>query len=122
MRFKIDENLPVEAAEMFAVAGHDAMTIHDQRMVGNPDPIVATVCQTEGRALVTLDLDFSDIRAYPPIDYHGLIVLRPRTQAKPAVLGLISQIIPLLNSEPLHGNLWIAEENGLRIREGRSST
>ena len=118
MKFKIDENLPAEASELLAAAGHDAMTIHDQRMVGKPDPIVAAVCQTEGRALVTLDLDFSDIRAYPPGDYHGVIVLRPRTQAKPAVLGLISQIIPLLDSEPLHGQLWIVQENGLRIREG----
>lgn len=94
------------------------MTIHDQRMVGQPDPIVVGVCQREGRALVTLDLDFSDIRAYTPVNYPGVIVLRPRTQAKPAVLELISKMIPLLNSEPLPGKLWIVQENGLRIREG----
>lgn len=118
MKFKIDENLPAEAAESLAAAGHDAMTIHDQRMVGQPDPIVVGVCQKEGRALVTLDLDFSDIRAYTPVNYPGVIVLRPRTQAKPAVLELISKMIPLLNSEPLPGKLWIVQENGLRIREG----
>jgi len=118
MQFKIDENLPVEAAESLCDAGHDALTIHDQQMVGNPDPQVAAVCQSEQRAIVTLDLDFSDIRTYPPGNYHGIVVLRPRTQAKQAVLALMAQLIPLIDSESLQGNLWILQENGLRIREG----
>lgn len=94
MQFKIDENLPVEAADVLRQAAHDALTIHDQQMVGQPDPRVASVCQSEQRVLLTLDLDFSDIRTYPPADYFGIIVLRPRSQAKPAVLSLIGQIIP----------------------------
>jgi predicted nuclease of predicted toxin-antitoxin system len=97
MRFKIDENLPIEAAPLLEAAGHEAATIHDQQMVGQPDPNVASVCRSETRASVTLDLDFSDIRTYPPDDYHGLIVLRPRRQAEPLVLALLQSIvIPLL--------------------------
>jgi hypothetical protein len=38
-------------------AGHDALTIHDQGMVGEPDARVASVCQFEQRALMTLDLE-----------------------------------------------------------------
>lgn len=105
MQFKTDENLPVDVAEALRDAGFDALTIHDQQMVGNPDPQVAAVCQVEERVLVTLDLDFSDIRTYPPEDYCGIIVLRPRDQSKPTVLRLISQLIPLLSVEPLEGNL-----------------
>jgi predicted nuclease of predicted toxin-antitoxin system len=118
MEFKIDENLPIEAAQAIQAAGHGAATIHDQGLVGEPDPRIAAVCQSEGRALVTLDLDFSDIRAYPPGDYAGIIVLRPRTQAKPPVMNLIGRLIPLLASEPLVGKLWIVQENGVRIRQG----
>lgn len=118
MRFKIDENMPVESATILNEAGHDALTIHDQQMVGEADVQVASVCKREQRALVTLDLDFADIRTYPPGEHHGIVVLRPRTQAKPAVLQLLIQLIPLLLTEPLKGNLWILQENGLRIREG----
>lgn len=118
MQFKIDENLPIDAAELLRQAGHDALTIGDQHMTGEADPRVAAVCQSEQRALVTLDLDFSDIRTYPPGDYAGIIVIRPRTQAKPAVLQLVARMIPLLDTEPLSGHLWILQENGLRIREG----
>jgi len=115
--FKVDENLPVEVAEMLKAAGHDAMTIFDQSMVGDLDPKVASVCKVEGRTLVTLDLDFSDIRTYPPAEYPGIIVLRPRNQAKPTVLALVNQLIALLETdEPLTGHLWIVQETGLRIR------
>jgi len=119
MRFKVDENLPIDVAELLRGNGHDAMTIFDQQMVGEPDPQVASVCNAEERALVTLDLDFSDIRTYPPRAYPGIIILRPRTQLKPDVLALLDKLLPLLiGGEPLAGNLWIVQENGIRIREG----
>ena len=118
MQFKIDENLPVEVADSLRTAGHDVMTIHDQKMVGNPDPLVISVCQKERRVLVTLDLDFADIRTYPPSEYPGIIVLRPRTQSRPSVEHLMTQILPLFGIEPLAGKLWIVQDNGLRIREG----
>lgn len=116
MLFKIDENLLSEVASIFRAAGHDAMSIHDQQMVGSLDPNIAVVCRNEGRALVTLDLDFSDIRTYPPGDACGIIVLRPRTQSKSNALCLVNQIIPLLAKEKLAGHLWSVQENGLRIR------
>ena len=71
--FKVDENLPVEATVLLQDAGHEALSVHDQGMVGSTDENIAVVCQAEKRAVVTLDLDFADIRAYPPEDYFGLI-------------------------------------------------
>lgn len=80
MRFKIDENVPVEVADLLWANMHDAMTIFDQHMIGELDPKVASVCKSEERALITLDLDFSDIRTYPPREFPGIIILRPRNQ------------------------------------------
>lgn len=118
MQFKVDENLPSEVAGILRAAGHDAVSVIDQQMSGAADPNVATVCREERRTLVTLDLDFSDIRTYPPADFPGLIVLRPSSQAKPTVLALVNHLLSLLGVEPLSGNLWILQETGLRIREG----
>lgn len=71
-----------------------------------------------GRAVVTLDLDFSDIRAYPPNDYAGIIVLRPSVQTITNTRRLIGQVIALLPTEPLAGHLWIVDEGQIRIRAG----
>jgi predicted nuclease of predicted toxin-antitoxin system len=117
MKFKMDENLPVEAAELPRAAGHDAITVVEQLLGGRPDPDIALICQREGRALVTLDTDFADIRAYPPTQFPGLIVLRLRFQSKPHVLGTLGRVTPLFLTERLERRLWIVDEDNVRIRE-----
>jgi predicted nuclease of predicted toxin-antitoxin system len=122
MKFKIDENMPVDVAEDLRQAGHEAMTVADQQLAGQPDVRVAEVCRTEGRALLTLDLDFSDIRVFPPSDYAGIIVLRPSVQTVKNVQRLVGQVIALVSTEPLAGHLWIVDEGQIRIRAGTQGT
>lgn len=116
MKFKIDENLPVEAAELLRQAGHDAITVPEQHLGGCADSDVALVCQQERRILVTLDMDFADIRAYPPRQYPGLLVLRLKRQDKPQVLETLRRLVQVLPREPLERHLWIVEEERIRIR------
>lgn len=116
LKFKIDENVPNEAAGLLAGAGYDAVTVADQRMVGEPDGNLAAVCQREGCAVVALDLDFADIRAYPPADYPGIIVLRLARLDKPRVLSVLARLLPVLDEESPSGKLWIVEEASIRVR------
>ena len=116
MKFKIDENLPVEVAELLRQAGYGATTVYDQNLGGKADAEIASVCQEEERALVTLDTDFADIRAYPPAEYSGFIVLRLKRQDKPYVLELFTRLTAMLTAEPLAGHLWIVEEGRVRVR------
>ena len=116
MKFKIDENLPVEVAGSLRQAGYDAATVSEQHLEGSPDSDIASVCQQERRALITLDTDFADIRAYPPEKFPELIVLRLRWQDKPHVLEILDHLIPVLSSEPLEHLLWIVDETHIRIR------
>ena len=82
MRFKVDENLPIEVAQMLRQAGREAATVLEQHLGGSEDAQLAPLCQLESRILVTLDMDFSDIRNYPPAEFPGLVVLRLRQQDK----------------------------------------
>lgn len=116
MQFKIDENLPIEIAELLITAGYNAKTVNEQHLQGEKDPALIDVCKGEKRVLVSLDTDFSDIRAYPPEEYSGIIVLRVRIQAKHHVIKVFRGIIPLISREPLMQHLWIIEENRVRIR------
>ncbi len=113
---KIDENLPREALELLGGAGYEASSVLGQSMGGAPDSDVASACRREQRALLTLDVDFADIRTYPPEEYHGLIVLRLKRQDKVHVVDVIKRLLPALETEPLAGRLWIVEEEHIRIR------
>jgi len=53
VRFKVDENLPVELTEELRAAGHEAATVDNQRLVGASDRHLSEVCKTEGRVFVT---------------------------------------------------------------------
>lgn len=123
MTFKVDENMPEETADLLQAAGHSAETVIQEGLSGIDDPLLAAmiVIVREGRALVTLDLEFGDLRAYPPRNYHGMVVIRSKQQDKYTLLTLVQKFIPLLATEPLSGNLWIVEMDRVRIREGQAS-
>jgi len=118
MRFKVDENLHPDVAELLHQHGHDATTVYEEGMRGHADQEIAEVCQREARALITLDLDFADLRVYPPKEYPGIIVLRVTNQSRPAILQVFQRIVGALIREPLAGHLWIVDETQLRIRGG----
>jgi predicted nuclease of predicted toxin-antitoxin system len=116
MRFKVDENLPQEVAEQLRKVGYDAATVLQQGIGGTRDATLWAICQEEGRVLMTLDLDFADIRVYPPEEASGIIVLRLRQQDKPSVVAVLKRLIPFLDQEPLDRHLWIVDEQHVRIR------
>ena len=70
---------------------------------------------------MTLDLDFGNIREYPPEQYRGLIVLRVVDQSRRHVLRVMDRVIAVLDRAPLEGHLWVVSEGGIRIRPGRSA-
>jgi predicted nuclease of predicted toxin-antitoxin system len=49
MRSKVDENLPMEVAQLLRKAGHEAATVLDQHLGGGDDLTIASICQQEGR-------------------------------------------------------------------------
>ena len=117
MNFKIDENLPSEVADLLQRAGHQATTVPEQRLTGAADADLIGLCKSEGLTLITLDVDFADIRAYPPSEYPGIVVMRLSHQEKNHVLETVPLFVQMISSEPLEGRLWVVEEHRVRIRE-----
>lgn len=115
MRFKIDENLPAEIAEILRSAGYDALTVQDEALKGEADSRVMEVCRQENRILVTIDIDFADIRSYPPRLFPGIMVLRMSRQSKRQVIQVFQKTLPYLQREPMEHRLWIVEESRIRI-------
>ena len=117
MRFKLDENLPIQLKRLFTESGHDAATAIDEGLGGAPDTELAAVCIAEGRALVTQDLDFADIRAYPPAASAGIVVFRLAGASRDALLEVAAALMERLEESSPAGQLGIVEGRRVRIRE-----
>lgn len=118
MKFKIDENLPVEFVNVLDSTGYVAMTALEQGLEGKADSEVINKCLEEKFILVTLDLDFADIKLYPPHKYPGLMIIRAKNQDKWHLIEVFRSIIPNLKHDKIKGTLWIVEERQIRIRDG----
>ena len=116
MNFKIDENLPTECAALLRGAGFGADTVADENLSGADDAAIARGVRAAGRVLITLDLDFANIQAYPPATHPGIIVLRLKRQDKHAVLELMLRLISVLKTRVPAGDLWIVEPDRIRFR------
>jgi len=112
VKIKLDENVHGDVAAALAALGHDVRTVHEQALAGHPDTDVAAAIKAEGRCLVTFDLDFADPRLFPPSEFAGLVVLRPR---HPTARRQVERVTTFFAAEPaLNGRLWIVEESRAR--------
>lgn len=116
MKLKLDENLGLSAAAIFVAAGHDASTVSDQGLSGEPDHHVAEVSRREGRCLVTLDLDFANPLIFPPERASGIAVLRLPPRPSPQDLEVLCRTLANgLETSDIEGRLWIVQRDRIRI-------
>ena len=116
MRLKLDENLGNLGAELLTQAGHEVATVFEEGLRSAEDRRVIEVCRTEGRSLVTLDLDFGNPLLFNPADYAGIAVLRLPARPEPEDLfDAVRTLIGGLERENIGGKLWVVQRG--RIRE-----
>ncbi len=116
MKFKLDENLPRELLADLRAAGHDADALPEEGLRGAPDPPIMERVERERLVLLTMDKGIADVRAYAPTRYAGLILLRPRTSGRQAVLNFVRRHLPALLQADVAGHLLVVSERGIRIK------
>jgi predicted nuclease of predicted toxin-antitoxin system len=115
VKVKLDENLGLLGASFLRKHSIDVLTVADEGLLTAPDDRILGVCASEGRCLVTLDLDFSNPLQYRPGDYAGIVVVRIpgrlRLSELERALGLVVEASKVSD---VRGRLWIAEVDRLR--------
>lgn len=118
MKIKLDENLGDRGRAILEAAGHDACTVARQSLNGADDRQLIEACRAEGRALVTLAIDFANPLVYPPRRYPGIAVIRlPRRPTRADLERSIETLVRALAREPLDGRLWIVEPQRVRVHQ-----
>ncbi len=118
MRFFLDSNMPRRCLAVLAAHGHEAEHARDIGMGTEPDSKISMHAKETQSVLVTRDLDFADVRAYPPETFYGIVVMR---MPDDAVAEEIASVLKrFLSHTPwslmLPGRLCILEKDRVRFR------
>ena len=119
MRFKLDENLPSDLAARLQQEGHDVADVAEQGLEGEVDPTILNVATDEGRVLMTFDLDFADIREYPPGSHAGIVVFRLHDQRWRILRGPVNRLLAEGTLEKLQNGLAVVDESRVRFKRPR---
>jgi predicted nuclease of predicted toxin-antitoxin system len=115
VRFKLDENCDPRWQTPLIAAGHAVSTVHDEGLQGAEDETIASACRSEGRCLITADLDFAQLLDFPPENSSGFIVLRHPRPTLAGMQALLEQVVLAVAKESPSGRLWIVEPGRIRI-------
>jgi predicted nuclease of predicted toxin-antitoxin system len=116
MRIKLDENLSRHLKLPPEQRGHAVTTAAEEGLLGKSDLEVGATAKAEGRMLFTLDLEFADLRKYPPGGHPGVVLFRPRSMGPLAVSSFVLAFARETELSDLAGCVAIVEWNRVRVR------
>ncbi len=116
MKFKVDENLPVELASELRLRGHDSDTVDDEGLCGAPDSGVVSRARSENRIIITLDKGIADIFRFPIATHAGIVLFRPGSLGRKAVLAFIRERLSSLLEHNLADRITVVTADRIRFR------
>ena len=114
MKFKLDENLPLELADDLTRLGHDADTVFSEGLAGAEDATVVQAAQSSKRILMTLDKGIASLHQYP--GQCGVVLFRPDASGRQDVLLFIRSRLENLLQIDILGRLIVVGPTRIRIR------
>jgi predicted nuclease of predicted toxin-antitoxin system len=104
VRFKLDENLPVELAAELRAMGYDVDTVADEGLCGEADPAVVEAASIADRVLRTLDKGIADLRSHRRA---AVVLFRPDSAGRRAVLSFVRERLSTIASMDLAGRVTV---------------
>lgn len=115
MKVKVDENMPAAMVKLLQEARHDAATVMDEGLSGTDDSEVIKAATSESRILITFDVDFGNIRAFPPGSHAGVVVFRLHDQRWAVLEEPARRMLKSGTLDRLQRGLAIIDESRIRI-------
>ena len=116
MKLKLDENLSRHLKTPLMNLGHDVLTASDENLLSCPDSEVAAEAFKENRMLLTLDVEFADLRKYPPGSHPGIILFRLASFGPLSVNQFIVDFVRSSDLSQLSSCIAVVDPENIRIR------
>jgi predicted nuclease of predicted toxin-antitoxin system len=116
MKFFADECVYAATTQLLRTRQQDVVTAQDAGLSGKSDEEILAYAVEHGRVLITIDMDFSNIRRFPPKSYIGIIVLKIRPRTAEKVHNVLEQVLRELDDEQLSKSLVMIDQGKYRVR------
>lgn len=116
MKLKLDENLSRHLKPILEEQNFDVLTVSDEGLLSQDDTTIGRAAKTEGRMLFTLDIEFGDLRKYPPGMHPGIILFRPRSFGPLAVNRFVQEFAKEADLEQFVGCVVVVDPSRVRVR------
>jgi predicted nuclease of predicted toxin-antitoxin system len=116
MKLKLDENLSRHLKPVLIGFGHDVLTAADENLLSRPDTEIASAAKKENRMLLTLDIEFADLRKYSPGSHPGVILFRPLSLSPLAANAFVTDFIRRTDLDKLAACVAVVDPVRVRVR------
>ena len=116
MKLKLDENLSRHLKPVLIELGQDVLTAADENLLSHPDTEIAQAAKDEQRMLMTLDVEFADLRKYPPGSHPGVILFRPLSLSPLSVNSFITDFVRRTDLDKLAACVAVVDPVHVRVR------
>lgn len=116
VKFLADECTFDLTVEFLRSEGWDVTTVKEIGLRGAKDPEVLSKAREMGAVLFTRDMDFGDIRKFPPSAYGGVIVLKMTYRTSVEVHAVLRKMLRNVKEDAFVGALFIVDHNKWRKR------
>jgi len=117
MRFLADAGVSPDTVAFLTRLGHDAIHVRALEMHRAQDRELVDYARSEGRVIVTFDLDFGDILALGVLDRPSVILLRLSDERPAEVNGRLATVVAEQDTALEAGALILVEDVRYRVRK-----
>lgn len=117
MKFLADMGVSISTISSLREAGYDSVHLRDEGLLTMDDEDILNKARSEGRIVVTFDLDFGDLLAASGETLPSVIIFRLRNQTPSAVRPRLFEILSECEKDLSSGAIIIVEEVRYRVRQ-----
>ena len=116
MRFLADMGVAQRIVEWLRAEGHDAVHLREEGLQRMPNGAIFEKAISEGRIVLTFDLDFGEIVALAGGRRTGMVLFRLHNTRTPHVVDRLRKVLRTSGQALGQGAIVVVEESRHRIR------